>query len=137
MSFDAPVMPAGTDHPLVARLISDHAMPLLATEAALDAFISAPGAHCVFLPGADRPNPETPDVAVILPELAQAFQGAFDCAVAGAGAEPAARAAAEVHKTPNLVFYRDGQVLGCLPRVRDWSDYMASIPRLLAVGATL
>ena len=32
----------------------------------------------------------------------------------------------------NLAFWREGRVLGCLPRVRDWSDYMAAIPRLLA-----
>ena len=47
-------------------------------------------------------------------------------------AEAAAKLAVEVHKTPNLAFWREGRVLGCLPRVRDWSDYMAAIPRLLA-----
>ncbi|MDF2235641.1 hydrogenase accessory protein [Albimonas sp. CAU 1670] len=137
MTFQAPVAPAGIAHPLVARLISDHGMPLVEDAAALADWAARPGLHCLFLPGADRPNPETPDVAVILPELAQAFQGAFDCAVAGADAEAAAKLAAEVHKTPNLVFWRDGQVQGCLPRVRDWSDYMTAIPRILAAGAAL
>ncbi len=137
MTFAAPVIPAGVAHPLVARLVSDLRWPLLADEAALAEFTARPGAHCVFLPGADKANPETPDVAVILPELAQAFQGAFDCAVADAKAEAAAKLAAEVHKTPNLVFWRDGKVVGCLPRVRDWSDYMASIPRLLAAAPAL
>ena len=132
MTLAAPVIPAGIEHPLVARLIADLRWPLLADAAALAAFTACPGAHCVFLPGADRPNPETPDVAVILPELAQAFQCAFDCAVAGPAAEAAAKLAVEVHKTPNLAFWREGRVLGCLPRVRDWSDYMAAIPRLLA-----
>ena len=51
---------------------------------------------------------------------------------AGPAAEAAAKLAVEVHKPPNLAFWREGRVLGCLPRVRDWSDYMAAIPRLLA-----
>lgn len=133
----APEAPAGVDHPLVLRLTTDHRMPRLDDAAAFAGWVARPGIHCVFIPGADRANAETPDVAVILPELVQAFQGAFDCAVAGAGAEAAAKAAVEMHKTPNLAFFRQGRALGCLPRVRDWSDYMAAIPRLMAAGDAL
>ena len=65
-------------HPLIDRLTADFAYPLLQDPAALDAFTAAPGAHVLFVPGDAARNLETPDVAVILPELRAAFQQAFD-----------------------------------------------------------
>lgn len=122
-------------HPLVARLTAELGWPLLSTPADLAAYAEAPGTHCVFVPGEADRNLETPDVAVILPELRQAFQGRFDCAVATGGAEEAAKAAAGAHKTPSLVFFRAGRCLGALPKVRDWGDYMARIPQILGLAA--
>jgi hypothetical protein len=66
------------------------------------------------------------------PELQQAFQGAFDCAVVADAIEADTREMAGVYKTPSLIFYRDGQQIGALPKVRDWSDYMARIAQILA-----
>jgi hypothetical protein len=39
---------------------------------------------------------------------------------------------AGVYKTPSLIFYRAGEQIGALPKVRDWSDYMARIAQILA-----
>lgn len=122
-------------HPLIDRLTDEFGWPRLSTEAARDAYVAAPGVHVLFIPGNPERNLETPDVAVILPELRQAFQNAFDCAVIDDAIETDTRNATEVYKTPSLVFFRDGQQIGALPRVRDWSDYMARIAQILAQPA--
>jgi hypothetical protein len=66
------------------------------------------------------------------PSCARRFQGAFDCAVVDDAIEADTREMAGVYKTPSLIFYRDGQQIGALPKVRDWSDYMARIAQILA-----
>ncbi|MCB1391485.1 MAG: hydrogenase accessory protein [Rhodobacteraceae bacterium] len=119
-------------HPLIDRLTADFAYPLLQDPAALDAFTAAPGAHVLFVPGDAARNLETPDVAVILPELRAAFQQAFDCAVVGDALEKHVREATGVFKTPSLILYRDGRFLGGIPKVRDWSDYVARLSHYLA-----
>lgn len=119
-------------HPLVIRLTADFGYPLLGDAASLAAFTGAPGAHLLFVPGDAARNLETPDVAVILPELHAAFQRAFDCAVVADGLEKQVREATGVFKTPALLVYRDGRFLGGIPRVRDWSDYVARISHYLA-----
>ena len=60
-----------------------------------------------------------------------AFQGRFDCAVVGDAIEAEVREATRVLKTPSLIFYRAGEVIGALPKVRDWDEYMARITQIL------
>ena len=122
-------------HPLVDRLTTEFGWPRLDDTAGFDAWTRAPGLHVAFVPGDAARNLETPDVAVVLPELHMAFQRAFDCGVVGDAIETEVREAAGVLKTPSLIFYRDGQCLGGIARVRDWDDYMARIPRFLAAPA--
>ncbi len=119
-------------HPLVTRLTDDLGYPALATMADVAAFTEASGYHAIFVPGDAKRNLETPDVAVILPELRQAFQGRFDCAVATDDVEAELRDTTGVFKTPSLIFYRDGQCLGGIPKVRDWSDYVERVTHMLA-----
>ncbi len=119
-------------HPLIDRLTTEFGWPRLDNVEALEGFTNRDGAHVVFVPGDAARNLETADVAVILPELVQAFQGRFDCAVAGDAVAQAVGEQAGGFKTPNLVFWRDGRVIGAIPKVRDWSDYMTRIGRILA-----
>ena len=121
-------------HPLIDRLTRDLGWPHLASLADVAALAASPGTHVVFVPGDPVRNLESADVAVILPELRQAFQGRFDCAVADAAIEDALREATGVLKTPSLIFYRDGQMIGAIPKVRDWSDYVTRIPQILAAS---
>lgn len=123
-------------HPLIDRLTTELGWPRLDTKEAAQAFIEAPGAHCLFVPGDPKRNLESADVAVILPELRMTFQGAFDCAVVADAIEVDVREAAGVLKTPSLIFYREGHCLGGVPKVRDWDDYMARIPHILANPVT-
>ncbi|WP_095590902.1 hydrogenase accessory protein [Actibacterium ureilyticum] len=119
-------------HPLIDRLTSELGWPHLADAAALAEFTARAGVQVLFVPGDPRRNLESADVAVILPELRMAFQGRFDCAVVGDAVEAALREQTGVLKTPSLIFYRDGTLIGGIPKVRDWDDYMARIAQILA-----
>lgn len=119
-------------HPLITRLTDEMGYPRIRSLDDLADFTGAPGVHVLFIPGDPVRNLETPDVAVILPELRQAFQNRFDCAVADDAVEAELREAVEVYKTPSLVFFRDGAKIGAIPKVRDWADYMARITQILS-----
>jgi hydrogenase-1 operon protein HyaE len=118
-------------HPLIERLTTDLGWPLLSTEDDVLAWIARPGTHVLFVPGDWQRNLETSDVAVILPELARAFQDRFDCAVVGDAIEAEVKDSSGIYKTPSLIFYRAGACLGGIPKVRDWDDYMTRIARFL------
>ncbi|MGB1028106.1 MAG: hypothetical protein ACPGYL_16240, partial [Rhodospirillaceae bacterium] len=69
--------------PLIERLITELGWPLLNDQDALTRYTAGLGDHCLFIPGDPAKNLETNDAAVVLPELVQAWQGRFDCAVVG------------------------------------------------------
>lgn len=119
-------------HPLITRLSTEFDYPNLSTMAEVAAFTEAPGVHVVFVPGDVARNLETPDVAVVLPELRAAFQRQFDCAVIDDSIETEVREATGIFKTPSLIFFRDGQCIGGIPKVRDWSDYVERITHFLS-----
>ena len=120
-------------HPLVARLTQEIGWQSLTDMAGVAGFTEAPGVHVLFVPGDAARNLETPDVAVILPELHMAFQGRFDCAVVDQAIEETLREATGVFKTPSLIFYREGRMIGAIPKVRDWSEYVDRITQIMAL----
>ena len=129
-------LPPATDlHPSVARLTAEFGYPRLDSLAEVTAFLACPGLHCLFIPGDARRNLETADAAVILPELRQAFQGAFDCAVIDDVIEADLRETYRALKTPGLLFFRQSDFLGAVEKVRDWSDYLARITHFLSLKA--
>jgi len=85
----------------------------------------------VFLPGHGKGNAETADVAVILPELVRALYPRLTPAVAGEAAERAVLALTGMMSLPALVFLRGDRLLGSIPRVRDWDDYLQRIDEIL------
>ena len=131
--YDLP--PATELHPAVARLTADFGYPRLDSRAEVADFLARPGVHCLFIPGDARRNLETADAAVILPELRQAFQGAFDCAVIDDAIEADLRETWRALKTPGLLFFRQSDFLGAVEKVRDWSDYLARITHFLSLKA--
>lgn len=124
-------------HPLIDRLTDEMAWPRLATHAAREGFTGRPGWHVLFVPGDAKRNLETPDVAVVLPELQMAFQGAFDCAVVDDAIEADLRAETGVLKTPGLLFFYEGSFVGGIPRVRDWDEYIARIKQILSLSPVM
>ena len=119
-------------HPSISRLSTDCGWPHLSCLAAVAAFTEASGAHCLFVPGDPEKNLESTDAAVILPEIHKAFQGRFDCAVVDESIDYAVREAAGVFKTPLLIFYREGALIGTIAEVRDWDDYLARVSHILS-----
>lgn len=124
--------PATGVHPLIARLETVHGYPRLASAHDVTGFLARPGVHCLFIPGDPRRNLETADAAVILPELRQAFQHAFDCAVVDDAIEAQLRDHYRALKTPGLLFFRGADFLGAVEKVRDWSDYLGRISHILS-----
>ena len=129
----ADLLPAGTIHPLILRLERDFGYPRLASRHDVTEFTARPGTHCLFIPGDARRNLETADAAVILPELRQAFRNAFDVAVIDDAIEADLREATRALKTPGILFFRDGEFLGAIEKVRDWSDYLGRIGHILSL----
>lgn len=122
-------------HPLINRLTQEMGWPELTSAQEVQEFTNRPGTHCIFVPGDFKRNLESADVAVILPELKMAFQGRFDCAVVADSVEYQVREAAKILKTPSIIFYREGEMIGGLPKVRDWDEYITRIKQILAAPA--
>ena len=101
-----------------------------------DSFTRRPGLNVLFFPG----NPETvkdaTDVAVVLPELINAFGEQLIPGVVidtyGAGKELKQKYGFQQY--PALVFVRDGEYVGAITRIQDWSDYLTKINTLLAAA---
>lgn len=122
-------------HPLLAQLVSRHGFAAL-DAATFDAWIAQPGAALIAF--ADEPArvKESLDLAVIAPEIARAFAGAFRTA---ALLPPAAREIAARYgfrRWPALVMLADGRYVGAIDGLRDWPDYLDELERLLAAAPT-
>ncbi|MDR3522273.1 MAG: hydrogenase [Acidocella sp.] len=109
------------DRPGIAQLSHD----------TVDEFI-AKGDSILFFTGNAVRYPEIDDVATILPELLAAFGNRFKVGVINPDTDRAAAKHFKVDIRPSLVFLRDGQQLGVLPRVRDWAIYLDEISALYA-----
>jgi len=118
-------------HPLIERLLAE----LGYTEINLtnhDSFVAEAGMNVIFFPG----NPETvrdsTDVAVVLPELVEAFAGQIRPGVVtdtfGDGKQ--LKRQYGFTEYPALVFVRDGDYVGTIARVQDWADYLGKISDL-------
>ena len=108
---------------LIDRLTTELGWPRL-DASALDAFAAGSGERVLFVTGDPAKTPEALDVAVILPELVMAFQNRFRPAVVDPAIERTVRERFEVWPVPSLIFLRDGEFLGAIPKVRDWADYL-------------
>jgi hydrogenase-1 operon protein HyaE len=122
-----PVLPLPA---LVGLLVTERGYPLL-DDATAQPWRGDDAVWVVFLPGHGKGNSETADVAVILPELVQAVSPNLKPAVAGIAAEQAMLARTGLISLPALVFLRGDELLGCIPRVRDWTDYLERISAIL------
>ncbi|WP_172636527.1 MULTISPECIES: hydrogenase [unclassified Hyphomicrobium] len=120
---------------VLKRLTEDLGYPIL-DETTLECFLAEPGERVLFLTGDPATNLETDDVAAILPELVQAFQHRFQAAVVDRSIEQPLRERYEVWPVPSLIFLCDGEMTGAIPKVRDWTDYLAEIKTILDRPAT-
>ncbi len=122
-------------HVLIDRLIQDFAYAEVSLDNH-DDFVAQPGLNVLFFPG----NPETvkdaTDVAVVLPELINAFGEQLNPGVVtdtyGAGKELKQKYGFSQY--PALVFVREGEYIDAITRIQDWSDYIAKINVLLTAA---
>jgi hydrogenase-1 operon protein HyaE len=76
-------------------------------------------------------NLEVLDACVILPEALKPLGSEVARWVAGPDAAPDLMQKFGVARAPAVVFLRDGQYLGGLNGIRDWSEYQVEMARLL------
>lgn len=117
-------------HPLVARLIEVQGYPWLDGETVGE---GPAGVRLLFLPAHGRGHVETPDIAVVLPELAVAL-GTDGGAVAGPACERQLREALGGIALPAIVVLRDGAPVGSLSRMRDWDEFLDRLAPLVAAA---
>ncbi|HBR98806.1 MAG TPA: hydrogenase-1 expression HyaE [Gammaproteobacteria bacterium] len=118
------------NHPLIDRLIDEFHYPLV--DADNHDSILRDATVCLFFSGDPKRYPEATDVAVVLPELAAAFEGQFTPAVVSRDVERQWQTEYGFNQWPALVFLRNGQYLGAICKIRDWADYKDDIPAILA-----
>jgi len=85
----------------------------------------------LFCTGDPQQRPENLDLAVILPELQQAFTGQFQVGVVASDIEESVQQSFGIQQWPCLVLLRDGDYVGSIPRLRDWAEYLQEIGALL------
>jgi hydrogenase-1 operon protein HyaE len=105
-------------------------------EVSVEDFLGATPAHGVlFFAGDPSERAETRDLAVILPQLLNAFAGRLRGALVTAEAEAALMERFSVRVLPSLVVLRGSEVLGVLPKVHDWGDYVTRLDAMLLPDA--
>lgn len=101
-----------------------------------DEFVATAGMNVLFFPGDPGTVKDATDVAVVLPELVQAFGGHLRPGVVtdtwGAGKELKRHYGFSVY--PSLVFVRGGEYVGVITRIQDWGDYVEQISELLVAA---
>ena len=116
---------------LIDQLSAHHGYPLIEADT-LDSLLRRETTLVLFLTEDPKRYPESNDVAVILPELVNAFPGGFEPVVVARGLEAQLKDRYDIAVWPCLVFLRNGRFLGKISKVRDWSEYMQRIPEILA-----
>ncbi|MBI2313515.1 MAG: hydrogenase [Betaproteobacteria bacterium] len=117
-------------HPLLARLFAEFGYTELTPEN-FEAFAVQPGNTLLFFAADPVRVGETPDVAVILPELARAFSGRFRVGVLLPAAASELQSRYGFRRWPALVLLRGGGYVGAIEGLRDWQAYVDELATLL------
>jgi len=103
----------------------------LVDESSLPGFLQQGQHSLLFFAGDVRRYPESNDLAVILPELTEAFVGAFQVGLIAEPDEKALQQRYGFNHWPTLVLLRGDAYLGAVSKLRNWSEYCAEIDQLL------
>lgn len=117
-------------HPLIQRLLEEYKYPEITLSNHED-FISQKGITVLFFPGDPKTVRDATDVAVVLPELVNVFEGRL---IPGVVAPDAARELQRHYgftSWPSLVFLRDGGYLDAITRIQNWGEYLAQISEII------
>lgn len=118
-------------HPLIDRLLTelDYAEVSLANH---DEFVAEPGMNVLFFPGDPATVKDATDVAVVLPELVNAFEGQLRPGVVTDtfGDGRMLKRQYGFSEFPTLIFIRSGGYVGAISRIQDWGEYLDKISDL-------
>lgn len=93
--------------------------------------------NVLFFPGDPKTINDATDVAVVLPELVDAFRGQLNPGVVrdtyGDGVTLKRRYG--FRRFPALVFVRSGDYVGAIERIQDWAHYLARVNELLVADS--
>jgi hydrogenase-1 operon protein HyaE len=117
-------------HPLVEQLFTRHGASLL-TPGTIDAFVDAPGLSMLVFTEDPMRVRETPDLAVIVPQIQRAFAGIFRVGVLLPEAARAVQPRYGFRRWPALVVLRNGAYLGAIDGLRTWDEYNTEITHLV------
>ncbi len=115
---------------LIQQLIDEHHYPLLKGGEVTD-FLEQHRYSVLFFCNDAKLFPESLDVAVILPELINAFQGNIVPAIITRDDEMKIQRNYGFTTWPSLVFFKDGQYLGVISKVQNWDEYINQIQKLM------
>ena len=116
--------------PLIENMIEQYQYPVLG-EDNIDEFIQSQEECVLFFTEDPVRFPESNDVCMILPELVQEYGNRFSAAVIAAESQRKLQARYGFREWPSLVFLRNGEYLGVVSRVQDWTDYLLKINTIL------
>ena len=119
-------------HVLIDRLVEE----LGYTEVSLenhDEFVATAGLNVLFFPGDPGTVKDATDVAVVLPELMNAFTGKLNAGVVTDvfGDGKTLKRQYGFSQYPALVFVRSGDYVGAITRIRDWAEYLRTVNEFL------
>lgn len=117
--------------PLVDTIIEREKI-VVVNEETIDDVMQKNGDVILFFCGDHKRLVEVDDVVVILPELVKASNGALTPVIVERESERKLQARYRFSAFPALVFLRNGEYLGAISRVLDWSDYVVEINEILS-----
>jgi hydrogenase-1 operon protein HyaE len=118
-------------HPLVQRLIDELGYTEITAQNHAE-FVADPSVNVLLFVGDPKTNRESTDVAVVLPELVNAFGGRLRPGVVASYEEGAElKRHYGFREWPALVFVRGGDYLGAITRIQNWQDYLTGVAELL------
>lgn len=116
--------------PLIEQMIETHGYRVI-EEDTLQPFLSDHEECVLFFTENPERFPESNDVAMILPELVKEYGYRFAAAVVGQSSQRQLQSQYDFTEWPSLVFIRNGQYLGTISRVQNWTDYIVQINAIL------
>lgn len=130
MSDLSPELDRSAHSPLLASIIARHAYAVVGEED-FDAIATSHPLSMLLVAGDWWRLAECDDLAVVVPELDKALGGHVGVLVAARDAERAMQRRFRFASFPALIFLREGQYLGAMEGIRDWSEYMNELPDML------
>ena len=117
--------------PLLQSIIDREGIAVV-TDEDLEAITSELPFTMLFVAGDAERIAESNDVAVVVPELARALGSAVTPLVAARASERDIQRRYRFNAFPALIFLRNGEYLGVIQRIQDWTDYLRVIPEILS-----